>query len=225
MSEESITPPQESGTPPLSEQSTVRDTPKIDLSGLTHWEIVAVNRHLRELKPEDLKVDGGALGSVTSETARFHGRYEEAVLDAISELPFHDRDKGRAVFTALIESPNESDRGDAAGCVPGLLQADHEFGLTVFERLLRDPSGKVRGSAGDVLSGLTTSSSNDEMRKQVAERRAELGLGEMEVGRLQHAYLLAERGEGIYRLGEVVLQRLIAETEASAPDQSSVQPD
>src|SRR5262249_48821427 len=160
--------------------------------GLTPTEVVAVNRYTHD---QELAAHG-------HDDYQLYRRYAEGILDAIGELPGRDREHGRAVFAALAGSPDADDRADAAICLPSLLEADHEFGLTLFEQLLRDPSVSVRIEATEHLHGVNVATASETLRDQVVERRSELGLTEDEVDHLHHVHLSAERGEGIYRLGE-----------------------
>lgn len=185
---------------------------------LTPAEIVAVNRytHGQELAARE-RGDNTAL--------QLYSRYAEGIIDAIGELPSRDREHGRAVFETLASSPDVHDRAEVPACLPSLLKVDHDFGLTLFEHLLRDPSGDIRGEAGSLLGEVNAATASGKTHAQAIEWRTELGLTEAEVDHLQYVQLRTERGEGIYRLGEVVLQRLMAENRQASPDQSVTPPD
>ena len=62
---------------------------------------------------------------------------------------------------------------------------------------------------------MNAATASDKARAQAVEWRTELSLTEAEVDHLQYVQLRTERGEAIYRLGEVVLQRLMAENRQS----------
>lgn len=186
----------------------------IDVSGLSAGEIVAVNRYVRN--QEQLARQRDDRAAVT-----LYQRYADGLLEALADLPTRDHTQGYAVFTALSESPDQRDRSDAAICLPNLLKADHPFGLMLFDRLLRDPDSSVRLQAAQLLASLNPApTATDEVRQQVIEWRTELSVMEDEVVQLQHVAIQAERGEGIYRLGEVVLNRLLASGETTAADAS-----
>lgn len=204
MAHEALPPPDQLSTAPESPVGDDR-TRLVDLDRLSPGEVVALDRYLRSKEREhDQAVEEGRPDDYEERFAP----HLDALGHHLTELPQHDADRARAVYSAFVDSPHEGDRDSAARMIDYLASADREYGLVLWDRLMRDPSPEVREEAynqlGDCLGARTAEEAEPSLQW--------LGITWFDVTRLLHAYIRAEHGMDTanpYEMGDLVLRRLI----------------
>jgi hypothetical protein len=183
--------------------------PELDLNVLNPSEIVALWRLLSQADEEISDHFGGVLSRASDEQRR---RYELWVdlNRTLRDLPEHDADLGRAVYTAFADSPFTDERVMIADKLGHLTKVDHDSGLALWHRLIRDP--EARSDAHEPL-GTAYNKAQEAGDHESAEAvlAGEVGLSTAETVDLLSVY---ERGEQTPTLGEAALHRLTTSPEA-----------
>lgn len=179
-------------------------------------------RHLRALAPAEIValhnyLDERAINDTCKDDAKVEWPEEESAIygyltDAITLLPQHDVKFARAVYTAYAASPDHINRGFIGTHISRLVATDHKYGLNLWDRLIRDAHDGVRYNTYGALLGHAEALEDHDYDRADAEL-TKLGISWREARQLLDAYADADRGERVFRLGEMALQRVLEATE------------